>query len=362
MSDETVIVGHGHDLHRRPAAGEGRDRRGGDRRGAGRRRRPHAHLRRRRPLRRRRRARARDRAPDPRQPAGRRKTAPWEVAARRASRCSTRRSCTASSRPTCASRSTSAKSSRASSTAASSTSSRPATARRWSPGSRASGLPGRHRRQQRHPVHRKRAQGRALHRAVRQAPDPAGVPAEHHRLHGRPGVREPRHRQATAPRWSWRSRTPRCRSSRSSSAASSARATTACAAAPTRRASCGCGRTRGSASWAASRPRACCSRCGCDALAREGGDMTAGRARRVHRADARDVRARRHAVLLDRAAVGRRHHRPASTRAWCWRSACRRRSSADPGHAVRRVPDVAASKVGCSRRSWSRTGARSRCG
>ena len=47
MSDEIVIVrGTGHDLPRRPAAGEGGDRRGGDRRGARRRRRPHPHLRR----------------------------------------------------------------------------------------------------------------------------------------------------------------------------------------------------------------------------------------------------------------------------------------------------------------------------
>ena len=48
----------GHDLPRRPAAGEGGDRRGGDRRGARRRRRPRAHLRRRRPPRRGRRPRA----------------------------------------------------------------------------------------------------------------------------------------------------------------------------------------------------------------------------------------------------------------------------------------------------------------
>ena len=44
--------GHRDDLPRRPAAGEGRDGRGGDRRGARRRRRPHAPLGRRRPLRR----------------------------------------------------------------------------------------------------------------------------------------------------------------------------------------------------------------------------------------------------------------------------------------------------------------------
>ena len=62
------------------------------------------------------------------------------------------------------------------------------------------GTPGRHRGQQRDPVQRVGAQGRALHRAVQPARHPAGVPAEHHRLHGRPGVREqghrPRRRQA----------------------------------------------------------------------------------------------------------------------------------------------------------------------
>ena len=64
MCDETVIVEEpGHDLPRRPAAGEGRDRRGRHRRGARRRRRARPHLRRRRPPRRRRRARAGDRAP-----------------------------------------------------------------------------------------------------------------------------------------------------------------------------------------------------------------------------------------------------------------------------------------------------------
>ena len=105
---------------------------------------------------------------------------------------------------------------------------------------------GRHRRQQRDPVQRVGAQGRALHRAVQPAPDPAGVPAEHLRLHGRQGVREqghrPRRRQAghrgRVLAWS--------RSSPSSSAARSAPATTACAAAPTTRGSSGCGPTPGS--------------------------------------------------------------------------------------------------------------------
>ena len=79
---------------------------------------------------------------------------------------------------------------------ASSTSSSRSTARRWSPASPISGAI---------PVgiianngilfSESRAEGRALHRAVLPARHPAGVPAEHHRLHGRPQVRGRRHRQ-----------------------------------------------------------------------------------------------------------------------------------------------------------------------
>ena len=47
------------------------------------------------------------------------------------------------------------------------------------------GMPVGHRRQQRHPVRRVGAEGRALHRAVLAARRAACVPAEHHRLHGR---------------------------------------------------------------------------------------------------------------------------------------------------------------------------------
>ncbi len=57
------------------------------------------------------------------------------------------------------------------------------------------GLSGRHPRQQRHPLFRKRAEGRAFHRIVRAAPDPAGLSAKHHRLYGRPQIRGGRHRQ-----------------------------------------------------------------------------------------------------------------------------------------------------------------------
>ena len=50
-------------------------------------------------------------------------------------------------------------------------------------------------RQRRHPVQPVGPQGRPLHRARRAAPDPARVPPEHHRVHGRPRVRGGRHRQ-----------------------------------------------------------------------------------------------------------------------------------------------------------------------
>ena len=56
------------------------------------------------------------------------------------------------------------------------------------------GIPGRHRRQQRHPVLGVGAEGRAFRRALRQAPDPTDLFAEHHRFHGRAEIRAPRYR------------------------------------------------------------------------------------------------------------------------------------------------------------------------
>ena len=240
--------GPGHDLPRRPAAGEGRDRRGRHRRGPRRRRRARPHVRRRRPPRRRRRARAGDRAVD-RRHAAERPTgasawlAPHEVGgAARGPDDAVRRG--ADRHPHAVRRPRGDPPGRRRQPVP-----RVQGAVRRDAGVRLRadlGLPGRHRRQQRHPVQRVGAQGRALHRAVQPARHPAGLPAEHHRLHGRPRVREPRHRHATAPSWSPRSPARWCRSSPSSSAARSAPATTACAAAPTTRASCGCGRTPGS--------------------------------------------------------------------------------------------------------------------
>ncbi len=87
------------------------------------------------------------------------------------------------------------------------------------------------------------AEGRAFHRALLPARHPAGVPAEHHRLHGRPQIRGRRHRQGRRQDGDRGGHRAACRNSPSSSAAASAPAITACAAAPTTRASSGCGPT-----------------------------------------------------------------------------------------------------------------------
>ena len=186
----------GHDLPRRPAAGEGRDRRGGDRRGARRRRPALEDLRRHRPP-------------------GRTTTA---------TRCG---SCDASS-STLGPRSDAAVGRRADRRRGG----RPDRALRRRARRRAGALrrargdhphrrrrrvrrvqgrvrhdaghrlrphprpSGRHHRQQRRAVRRIGAEGCAFHRAVRQADGAAAVPAEHLRLHGRPRLRGRRHRQA----------------------------------------------------------------------------------------------------------------------------------------------------------------------
>ena len=86
----------GHDLPRRPAAGEGRDRRGGDRRGTRRRRPALEGLRRHRPPGARRPRRAADRAPHRRHARARARRPPWEVRADRRRRSPTRPSSTTS--------------------------------------------------------------------------------------------------------------------------------------------------------------------------------------------------------------------------------------------------------------------------
>ena len=172
--------GPGHDLPGRAAAGAGGDRRDRHRRRARRRGRAHAHQRRGRSLRGRRRARARDRAPNRGPP---RPRAVRRVAGARAAAARARSARALRHHPV-----------------------RRAAVVRRARGDRAhrrrlrlrgvqgalrqhAGVrvrarrrpPGRHPREQRHPVQRVGAQGRALHRAVLPARHPAGVLAEHHR-------------------------------------------------------------------------------------------------------------------------------------------------------------------------------------
>ena len=195
MSDETIIVARaGHHLPRRPAAGEGRDRRGGVGRGPGRRRRACAEIRRRRPYGGRRRACAVARPPHRRQPQHQKEhrhpaagAARAEVFGGRARRHRADRYAQAIRRP----RDHRAPGRRLGVR-------RVQGALRHDAGHRLRASPrhsGRHPRQQRHPVFGERAQGRAFHRAVLPAPHSAAVPAEHLGLHGRPRLRGRRHRQ-----------------------------------------------------------------------------------------------------------------------------------------------------------------------
>ena len=104
----------------------------------------------------------------------------------------------------------------------------------------------RHHRQQRPDRRRGLRQGRAVHPAVRPGRHAARVPAEHHRLHGRPRRRARRHRQARLQDDPGRRQRARAASSRCTSAPASAPATTACAGAPTTRASSSPGPTTAS--------------------------------------------------------------------------------------------------------------------
>ena len=138
MSDETIIVkGTGHDLPRRPAAGEGGDRRGSDGRGPGRRRRAHPAVGRRRLLRRRRRARAAPGAHH-RLDAEHHQAPPARHGRAGGASLRSGRAVRHRQPSTCASRSTCARSSRASWTDRASTSSRNATRPRWSAASHVS--------------------------------------------------------------------------------------------------------------------------------------------------------------------------------------------------------------------------------
>src|SRR5690606_36161259 len=201
--------------------------------------------------------------------------------------------------------------------------------------------PGRHPREQRGAAERERPQGRPLHRAVRPARHPAGVPAEHLRLHGRvaggggrhrEGRREDGHRGRDDPgaeadgdhRWLLRRGELRDVRARLR------------AAVPVDLAGCadlGHGRPAGSlgALDRAARPARGPGR---GVVRRRGGG--------VRGTDPGALRGRGQPVPRDRAAVGRRHHRPRRhpNRA---RARARRRLPHPAARApARAVPDVSA--------------------
>jgi hypothetical protein len=195
---------------------------------------------------------------------------------------------------------------------------------------------------------------------VREAPDPARVPPEHHGLHGRPRVREPwprtgrredgdggRERPGAEAHGRRRGivRSGQLRDGGPRVLAPPAVDVAECADQRHGRPAGGERAAPGPARCARSR----------------GTDDDRGRAGRIHDADPRDIRAAGLALLLDRAAVGRRDHRPGGHAAGAGpRPGGRGRQRADPGDVLRRLPDGAGGE--CSRRFSSRTGARSRCG
>ena len=187
-------AGHGHDLPRRAAAREGRDRRGGHGRGARRRRRARAHLGRRRRARELGRARAGAAARGGRGPRPRGRTVARAARARGARlRHRSARGRHSRGRAHALRRARGDRPDR-----------RRLALRRVQAALRRHarvrlrahlGLSGRDPRQQRHPLLGVGTQGLALRATGLPAQDPARLPAEHHRLHGREGLRARRHRE-----------------------------------------------------------------------------------------------------------------------------------------------------------------------
>ena len=213
--DESIIVKEpGHDLSRRPAAREGRDRRDRQRRGAGRRRRAHARVRRRRPLRAGRSPRARDRAAHRRPPESRQARRDRDRAQPREPlyRADELYGVISADIKQALRRARGDRAHRRRQRAR-----RIQGALRDDAGHRLRahlGLSGRHRRQQRRALFGIGAEGRALHRALRAARHSAACscrtsPASWSERSTRPAAS-----RATAPRWSPRCRARRCRSSR----------------------------------------------------------------------------------------------------------------------------------------------------
>ena len=171
---------------------------------------------------------------------------------------------------------------------------------------------------------------------------PAGLPAEHHRLHGRPkyeagGIAKDGAKMVTAVACA---RVPKFTVIIGGSFGAGNYGMCGRAYRPAlpldvaQRAHLGDGRRAGG--------DACSPRCGATASRRAAASWSAEDEEDVQGADPRAVRDAGPSLLRHRAAVGRRRHRSRPTRAACWRSAlsAQRSTRRSSETALRRVPDV----------------------
>jgi 3-methylcrotonyl-CoA carboxylase beta subunit len=131
-----------------------------------------------------------------------------------------------------------------------------------------------HHRQQRRAVFRERAEGRAFHRTVLPAQDPAAVPAEHHRLHGRQRIRSRRHRQGRRKSWSC-ALPPRVPKVTLIIGGSFGAGNYGMCGRAYGRAFCGCGRMRASPSWAGEQAAMVLAQVRREGIERKGGKWSA---------------------------------------------------------------------------------------
>ena len=203
------------------------------------------------------------------------------------------------------------------------------------------GLPGRHRRQQRHPLLRERAQGRALHRDLRVAARSRSSSCRTSPASWSARSTSTRASPSTARRWSPpspRAEVPKFTVIIGGSFGAGNYAM--------------CGRAyspRFLWIWPNAQIRVMGGQQAAnvlltvrlDNLRADGHDMTRDEQDEFLRPDPREVRARGQRLLQHRPPLGRRHHRPARHPHLPRARPQRRDERADPGHKVRRLPDVA---------------------
>ena len=169
----------------------------------------------------------------------------------------------------------------------------------------------------------------------------ADFSAEHHRLHRRPAVRARGHRQGRREDGARGRELGRSEVHGGDRRIVRRRQLRHVPAAPTSRACSGCGRTRASRSWAASRRPACWPPSSATSSREKAGDDPAEEEQAIRAPILEKYEQRGFAVLLDRAALGRRDPRSGGDTAGAGAWRCRRRSMRRFADAqFRRLPDV----------------------